>query len=131
MTSKRNRVSEGVFRETRKVIVWNERSEQEAKRIVKVVLSFDDLVIVCFFFSSRRRHTRCSRDWSSDVCSSDLRQLHHVPRILEDRQPLAVLVGFYRGQAFQHLVPFERDAAMPRMRAGKHRAPHRDRKSVV
>src|SRR5256884_59385 len=24
-----------------------------------------------FFFSSRRRHTRCSRDWSSDVCSSD------------------------------------------------------------
>src|SRR2546422_3852644 len=26
------------------------------------------------FFSSRRRHTRCSRDWSSDVCSSDL---HH------------------------------------------------------
>src|SRR2546429_5782667 len=28
--------------------------------------------ILCFFFSSRRRHTRCSRDWSSDVCSSDL-----------------------------------------------------------
>src|SRR2546429_6716133 len=28
--------------------------------------------MVCFFFSSRRRHTRCSRDWSSDVCSSDL-----------------------------------------------------------
>src|SRR2546422_10468551 len=27
-----------------------------------------------FFFSSRRRHTRCSRDWSSDVCSSDLRR---------------------------------------------------------
>src|SRR2546429_8071741 len=27
-----------------------------------------------FFFSSRRRHTRCSRDWSSDVCSSDLIQ---------------------------------------------------------
>src|SRR5690554_7810159 len=25
-----------------------------------------------FFFSSRRRHTRCGRDWSSDVCSSDL-----------------------------------------------------------
>src|SRR6266700_4562228 len=28
--------------------------------------------IVIFFFSSRRRHTRFSRDWSSDVCSSDL-----------------------------------------------------------
>src|SRR5690606_40120582 len=26
-----------------------------------------------FFFSSRRRHTRFSRDWSSDVCSSDLK----------------------------------------------------------
>src|SRR5690606_40624915 len=29
-------------------------------------------VFGCFFFSSRRRHTRFSRDWSSDVCSSDL-----------------------------------------------------------
>src|SRR2546429_10012173 len=28
--------------------------------------------MLVFFFSSRRRHTRCSRDWSSDVCSSDL-----------------------------------------------------------
>src|SRR5690554_1680537 len=27
---------------------------------------------IIFFFSSRRRHTRCGRDWSSDVCSSDL-----------------------------------------------------------
>ena len=27
---------------------------------------------LCFFFSSRRRHTRLVRDWSSDVCSSDL-----------------------------------------------------------
>src|SRR5690606_40470071 len=40
-----------------------------------------------FFFSSRRRHTRFSRDWSSDVCSSDLcctadavtRRLHPEP----------------------------------------------------
>src|SRR5471030_1450121 len=29
-----------------------------------------------FFFSSRRRHTRCLSDWSSDVCSSDL----HIER---------------------------------------------------
>src|SRR5690606_39342105 len=28
--------------------------------------------VLVFFFSSRRRHTRFSRDWSSDVCSSDL-----------------------------------------------------------
>src|SRR6267143_4487952 len=31
---------------------------------------------MCFFFSSRRRHTRWNCDWSSDVCSSDL--LVHV-----------------------------------------------------
>src|SRR6266496_4613327 len=31
------------------------------------------LYIFFFFFSSRRRHTRSLRDWSSDVCSSDLR----------------------------------------------------------
>src|SRR5690606_5795169 len=29
-------------------------------------------LLIIFFFSSRRRHTRFSRDWSSDVCSSDL-----------------------------------------------------------
>src|SRR6266542_396056 len=29
-------------------------------------------VRISFLFSSRRRHTRCYRDWSSDVCSSDL-----------------------------------------------------------
>src|SRR3989304_947306 len=29
-------------------------------------------MFMIFFFSGRRRHTRCSRDWSSDVCSSDL-----------------------------------------------------------
>src|SRR5438045_5184723 len=29
--------------------------------------------MLVFFFSSRRRHTRCLSDWSSDVCSSDLK----------------------------------------------------------
>src|SRR5690606_40825195 len=32
-------------------------------------------IFFSFFFSSRRRHTRFSRDWSSDVCSSDLKGL--------------------------------------------------------
>src|SRR5207247_4126124 len=32
------------------------------------------VVVGFFFFSSRRRHTRSTRDWSSDVCSSDLVQ---------------------------------------------------------
>src|SRR5256885_7093797 len=30
------------------------------------------ITFACFFFSSRRRHTRLQGDWSSDVCSSDL-----------------------------------------------------------
>src|SRR5437868_7657565 len=43
-----------------------------------VIVSWKYFVIWClsilyfFFFSSRRRHTRSKRDWSSDVCSSDL-----------------------------------------------------------
>src|SRR5690606_39070598 len=38
-------------------------------------------VLLFFFFSSRRRHTRFSRDWSSDVCSSDL--FSELQRVLE------------------------------------------------
>src|SRR5207245_7274234 len=44
-----------------------------------------------FFFSSRRRHTRCYRDWSSDVCSSDL-----IPQMAVERlrlPPDSPLVG--------------------------------------
>src|SRR5256884_4611326 len=37
--------------------------------------------LVLFFFSSRRRHTRCSRDWSSDVCSSDLKCLRSTDTV--------------------------------------------------
>src|ERR1035441_7429611 len=36
-----------------------------------------------FFFSSRRRHTRCLSDWSSDVCSSDS---HQPPQRQSTRQ---------------------------------------------
>src|SRR5690606_23747221 len=35
-----------------------------------------------FFFSSRRRHTRFSRDWSSDVCSSDLEDVRIVRAVI-------------------------------------------------
>src|SRR2546429_6890281 len=50
---------------------------------------------VFFFFSSRRRHTRCSRDWSSDVCSSDLRRARvrvsegERQRVGRERNPVA------------------------------------------
>src|SRR5207247_5764217 len=43
---------------------------------------------VFFFFSSRRRHTRSTRDWSSDVCSSDLLvgdHLFHRAREVRER----------------------------------------------
>src|SRR5690554_7309688 len=62
-----------------------------------------------FFFSSRRRHTRCGRDWSSDVCSSDLKReggyTTYLPtgeemnvyeasrKYIQDKTPLIVLTG--------------------------------------
>src|SRR5207245_7618310 len=47
-----------------------------------------------FFFSSRRRHTRCYRDWSSDVCSSDLRnRLRHLLVVWEVALALVLLIG--------------------------------------
>src|SRR5690606_39578813 len=39
---------------------------------VAVICNCILVLLLFFFFSSRRRHTRFSRDWSSDVCSSDL-----------------------------------------------------------
>src|SRR6267378_7193583 len=53
--------------------------------------------MVFFFFSSRRRHTRSLRDWSSDVCSSDL--VERWPK-LEDwlAEPLPERVGRLCGE---------------------------------
>src|SRR3712207_9026025 len=42
------------------------------------ILLIVGLIFVFFFFSSRRRHTRYWRDWSSDVCSSDLHPIAGV-----------------------------------------------------
>src|SRR2546422_8769992 len=64
-----------------------------------------------FFFSSRRRHTRCSRDWSSDVCSSDLESPerlakigdpHHVELVQADEG--AGVVPPHAGQAFHQAI---------------------------
>src|SRR5690606_40792209 len=46
-----------------------------------------------FFFSSRRRHTRFSRDWSSDVCSSDLLVLPTAVPVFN----VILLMNFFRG----------------------------------
>src|SRR3712207_7661641 len=59
------------------------------------------LIGLFFFFSSRRRHTRYWRDWSSDVCSSDLKLSDGVRRVNasasasreEAPQEVAALVG--------------------------------------
>src|SRR5207245_4159646 len=45
-----------------------------------------------FFFPSRRRHTMCYRDWSSDVCSSDL-DARGDPEAKGSRAPRARLPG--------------------------------------
>src|SRR5207249_7507680 len=42
------------------------------------------LFFIFFFFSSRRRHTRSKRDWSSDVCSSDLWRERQAPNDRRD-----------------------------------------------
>src|SRR5437868_13157643 len=46
-------------------------------------------MFIFFFFSSRRRHTRSKRDWSSDVCSSDLREaVEGVDAVLGQELPV-------------------------------------------
>src|SRR5699024_12227879 len=47
----------------------------------------------CFFFSSRRRHTRSKRDWSSDVCSSDLGRRRFIILGLIGLIPATLLQG--------------------------------------
>src|SRR5256884_3701951 len=61
-----------------------------------------------FFFSSRRRHTRCSRDWSSDVCSSDLETRAPQPgakpgdpRVTQNLEEAAIGIN----AALEQLVP--------------------------
>src|SRR5690625_5893000 len=59
----------------------------------------------CFFFSSRRRHTRWPRDWSSDVCSSDLATVF-VETITND----PIFVAIMPAGAAHIVIP----AALPR-----------------
>src|SRR5258705_6045323 len=60
-------------------------------------MTFDfDLILMSFvfFFSSRRRHTRCLSDWSSDVCSSDLVDARPAAVRIDDRA--RVIPAFFR-----------------------------------
>src|SRR5207247_3324469 len=54
------------------------------------LIRWSRVCVVCFFFSSRRRHTRSTRDWSSDVCSSDLAFIREVGREIAVDAPVAI-----------------------------------------
>src|SRR5215475_4814268 len=74
-------------------------------------------LLFLFFFSSRRRHTRFSRDWSSDVCSSDLGRLPAGLRPAADLDPVEWAMS-------DGLVPYEQalavmDQRVAAMAAGK------------
>src|SRR5690606_40146990 len=62
-----------------------------------------------FFFSSRRRHTRFSRDWSSDVCSSDL------PRRISVQRGVSELVLQSRVLIEQRFYLFKHNVAPSRV----------------
>src|SRR5699024_12062271 len=79
---------------------------------------------VSFFFSSRRRHTRSKRDWSSDVCSSDLRG-GRGDVAGPDATPASLGVQELDLRAAQHLaihVEHDRVAGAPAARQGDHLA---------
>src|SRR5215510_4314469 len=58
-----------------------------------------------FFFSSRRRHTRWPRDWSSDVCSSDLEGvLIQVAHVGEEAHPDLALGALVESESNVGLV---------------------------
>src|SRR5436309_6116881 len=97
-----------------------------------------------FFFSSRRRHTRFSRDWSSDVCSSDLGNLlaaslrftcSLVDLFTCPRLHCLPVHLFTQSQAAKGLIPASslRQPRRPGVRALQAQTSYksRDRKSVV
>src|SRR5205814_7052632 len=61
------------------------------------------------FFSSRRRHTRCLSDWSSDVCSSDLGAERRVRRAFADRGVAAerIRIVVSSESRLAHGVPYD------------------------
>src|SRR2546429_1593561 len=82
-----------------------------------------------FFFSSRRRHTRCSRDWSSDVCSSDLRR-HVVVVIPATRRRTCTRVVDFADLHRHTRADRDLDVHEPRIRARRDRVAAGDRKST-
>src|SRR5256885_8362935 len=85
--------------------------------------------LLCFFFSSRRRHTRLQGDWSSDVCSSDLGNLHlaeeNVRKIF-----VIVLPGMHQNGRNLRVLPHLSQERSNLRQVGT-RSDDIDRKSVV
>src|SRR3989440_8152423 len=97
------------------------------------VVSCCYLVVRCFFFfffSSRRRHTRSDRDWSSDVCSSDLHaaERQQPPR---EGEEVGILVAAPRHPALLAVGGVGVREAVLGAPALVALGEHRDRKSVV
>src|SRR2546421_7050728 len=61
-------------------------------------LGVKPFVVITFFFSSRRRHTRSDRDWSSDVCSSDLGSTPEKPEDTPLEELGASMQATFNGQ---------------------------------
>src|SRR6266568_1883190 len=92
------------------------------------------LLWLFFFFSSRRRHTSWNCDWSSDVCSSDLRPRRRRQRLRLDAavgpsSGRGQIAGCWRGRRRRHLLPATRHAPRrPRRRVAEDRAELRARR---
>src|SRR5687768_18499373 len=76
-----------------------------------------------FFFSSRRRHTRCSRDWSSDVCSSDLRERpdrNFGPHVIrQQNQSLRRSIRYLKREGFRQIYELSIPERSEERRVGK------------
>src|SRR3712207_8431075 len=95
------------------------------------MLTSSSIRLSFFFFSSRRRHTRYWRDWSSDVCSSDLN--FDVPIHAEDYVHRIGRTGRAgrTGEAVTLATPEEAEAVAEVEKLIGQKIQRRDRKSVV
>src|SRR5690606_40242934 len=91
-----------------------------------VTLTWWPVVTCLFFLSSRRRHTRFSRDWSSDVCSSDLDRfelnqeaLSIISSIEEDIIVVAIVGKARTGKSYLMNLLLDRTGRSEERRVGK------------
>src|SRR2546429_5313072 len=91
--------------------------------------------VYIFFFSSRRRHTRCSRDWSSDVCSSDLDLAMTAKLQMGVLEDTVDVQAEYRGQPYaMKTMPSTETTAEPkriRIRSEEHTSELQSRLHLV